>query len=244
MSDSEDIFFVVHVPKTAGTAFYFYMRQNIPALFIYPGVKDAPETRLDLDALRAIPDRRRANLRAYLGHFPAFATELVGATRTVTLLRDPVERVISMLKMRQRPANPPTGNVLPRTPHMSLEEIYADPDVWPWLDNVQARLFAMQASDRPASFLDPVALDATRLDAAKERLASIEVVGVQEDWLGVVRDAERAFGWNPVSGHPRALVSEDVPVPGGLREQIAEDMVWDRELYAFAVELIARRRAA
>lgn len=239
-----DTFFVVHVPKTAGTAFYFYMRQNIHQARIYPGVDDPPETRLDLEALRTIPQERRARLRAYLGHFPAFAAEMVGANRTVTLLRDPVERVISMLKMRQRPGNPPTGNVLPRTPHMSLDEIYADPDMRPWVDNVQARLFALQPSDRPASFLDRIELDRARLDAAKERLASIEVVGVQEDWLGVVGRAEAAFGWKPVRGHPRAFVSDDVPVPDGLRDQIAEDMRWDREIYDFAVELIARRTAA
>ena len=237
---TEGTIFVVHVPKTAGTAFYFYMRQNIPAAYIYPGAKDPPETRLDLEALRAI-GARRPRLRAYLGHFPAFAAETVGATRTVTLLRDPVERVISMLKMRQRPANPPTGNVLPRTPHMTLEEIYADPDMRPWVDNVQTRLFAMEATDRPRSFLDPLPLDAARLDAAKERLASIDVLGVQEDWLGLVRRAEAAFGWNPVSGHPRAFVSDEVVVPDGLRERIADDMRWDRELYDFARRLIADR---
>ena len=241
--NDEDVVFFVHVMKTAGTSFQFYLGQNVPAARTFPGAADGIDAQMRLDALRAIPQARRAGLRLYFGHFPAFAAEIVGATRTVTVLRDPVERVVSLLKQRQRPANPPTGHWLPRTPHLTLEEIYDDPGTRPWVDNVQARVFAMEPTDDPVTFLDPIVLDRARLDAAKARLASFDVVGVQEDFAGLVGQAQKVLGFKPLVGMPRAFVAEEVPVPDGLRERIAEDMAWDRELYDFAVGLIADRGA-
>jgi hypothetical protein len=191
--------------------------------------------RVSLAGLRAISPKRRRTLRGYNGHFPAFAAEIVGATRTVTILRDPVERTISMLKQRQRR----------HAPHMSLTDLYEDPDVFSrFLDNHQTKMFALEARDDPESFTDAIRIDRARLDAAKERLASIDVIGFQEDHHGVVQAARQAFGWPEPQATWSANVSPETDVPSGLRERIAEDMGWDRELYDFAAGLVAGRAAA
>jgi hypothetical protein len=232
--DEQETLFFVHVMKTAGTSFLFYIREALTPARIFPADDDPLTARFMLDELRAISPERRRGLRAYTGHFPAFAAELVGASRTATVLRDPVERTISMLKQRQRL----------HTPEMTLDQIYEDPSVFgPFIDNHQTKVFSMDPSDDPESYMDVIAIDQSRLDAAKERLAAIDVVGVQDDFPGLLRTAQDAFGWPAPRGNFQAFRSEEVPVPDGLRERIAADHPWDRELYGFARQLATERRS-
>ena len=88
--------------------------------------------------------------------------------------------------------------------------------------------------------LTPVELDRGHLERAKEALAGIDAVGLQErfddffDWL-VAR-----FGWR--LGEPETLNTTDpVDVPQSFRDRIAEDNALDVELYEFAEELVASR---
>src|SRR3954451_7558367 len=233
-SETREILFFVHIMKTAGTSFLSYMRENIDTAHIFPTLDDDPIVAyLDTHALRDIPADRRATLRAYAGHFPAYATEIVGATKTVTLVRDPVERVISMLKQRQRRGAPPVREALAHAPNRTLEQIYEDPEERQWFDNVQTRVFAMRAEDNLKTFFDFYPLDRARLDDAKARLASFDVVGLTEDFTCAARAAEEAFGWKPLTHNPRWFVAPPMPVPETLRARIAEDMKWDREFYDF-----------
>lgn len=234
--------FFVHIMKTAGTSFLFYMRDNIAPALIFPNEKEPIEARLDVYGLRTLPPERKATLRAYVGHFPAFAAEVIGATRTVTLLRDPVERVISMLKQRQRRGPPPPPDAVTPPPARTLEQIYDDAEEQRWVDNVQTRVFAMRAEENPRTFFDPYPLDRTKLEDAKERLASFDVVGLTEDFAGAARAAQEAFGWNPLTEDRRCFAAKEVPIPDRLRERIAEDMQWDREFYDFARALLKERR--
>ena len=219
--DDADVYFFVHVMKTGGTSFIYYMQEVIGKERIYP-VREAGDSTADLirkrtrlSELRALTPGQRATLRAYSGHFPAFAAELVGATKTMTVLRDPVKRAISMLKQRQRRW----------APDKSLVELYEDPVVFNrFVDNHQTRIFALDPSDDPASFMADVRLDRARLDAAKERLASIDVVGVQERYGQFLEAVQHEFGWPPQSRRWAANVGAKVEIPDGLAERIAEDM--------------------
>lgn len=216
-----DRYFFIHVMKTSGTSFLFYMRQALGDANLYPPPgPDLVRQRVLLSELRAA-----GAYRGYTGHFPAFAAEIVGATKTVTILRDPVERTISMLKQHQRL----------RAPDQTLEAIYADPDVsGKFLDNHQTKVFAMDASDEPESVFDFLPITRARFDAAAERLARCDVVGFQEDHSRLLATARQAFGWPPPEKERHAFVSPPADLSAPFRERIAEDMAWDRELYDFA----------
>ena len=54
---------------------------------------------VDVPHLVGISDERKARTRVYTGHFPYIATELLDVdTVTMTILRDPVDRVVSHLR--------------------------------------------------------------------------------------------------------------------------------------------------
>lgn len=55
--------------------------------------------------LAVLPDERRRRIRVYTGHFPYAAREILGGDIvTVTILRDPVKRTISLLRQFRRKA--------------------------------------------------------------------------------------------------------------------------------------------
>ena len=67
----------------------------------------------------ALSPERRARIRVYAGHLPYVASELLGFdVIRLTLLRDPVDRTVSMLKHVKR--------LFERYRELSLEEIYDD----------------------------------------------------------------------------------------------------------------------
>jgi hypothetical protein len=223
--------------KTAGTSFMFYVKQNLGRDRVFPASEDPLEARFMLDQLRAIPAERHRRLLAYTGHFPAFAADIVGASRTITLLRDPVERTLSHIKQHQR--------LRPGCSGLTLEQMYDRvEDFTAYYDNHQTKIFSMSAADAPTSFIDTIKIDRARLDAAKERLASMDLVGLQEDFDGAIRAARAMFGWEPPAGSWRAWPGHEAEVPDSLRERIAADNAWDLELYEFAVGLVAARAAA
>lgn len=233
----EETYFFTHVMKTSGTSFNFYLLQALGRDTVFPVRNEAEpldvhvERRIALGELRAAASR--SAFRAFSGHYPAFGADVVGATRTVTVLRDPVERSISMLKQHQRL----------HAPDRTLEEVYADPDVFArFIDNHQTKVFSLREADELPSVFGVIRVDGARLDAAKERLARIDVVGVQEDHAALLEAAQRTFGWPPPSQQRWGFRSKQVEVPAGLRERIAEDNPYDMELYDWVVREVAAGR--
>lgn len=241
MDGGDDVYFLIHVMKTGGTSFVFYMREVLGAAHVYPARdgaiddKDHIRRLVEIERLRALPAAERARMRGYSGHWPAFAADLVGATRTVTFLRHPVDRTISYLKHTRR--------VTPRFAGSTLEEIYCDEATFTaFIANHQTKIFSMTTADAPRSYMDPIVIDGARLEAAKERLSRVDIVGVQEDWPAAIEAVRAAFGWPaPVEEH-HAFRSRPEEVSASLRERIAADNPYDVELYDWAVRTVAAGR--
>lgn len=235
MTGDDDVYFFIHVMKTAGTSFVFYMQQALGRDCVFPQEGDALTAHFMLDELRAASHERGTRLRGYSGHFPAFAADLVGATKTVTLLRHPVERTISYLKQCRRSHKHHAG--------LRLEKVYADEFYFKaFIENHQTKIFSMTPGDGVESYMDAIAIDATRLDAAKERLAAIDVVGVQERYPQALLAVQDAFGWDRPSEDWHVRKAREVPVSDDFRDQIAEDNAWDIELYDWAASTVAAGR--
>jgi len=85
----------MHVPKSAGTSFFDCLSG------IYPGEKFVflGDLRLDLERYEALDPSQKEKLVLFGGHAPRFTgQEAVDRVPTITLLRNPIQRVISLLQ--------------------------------------------------------------------------------------------------------------------------------------------------
>jgi hypothetical protein len=272
-TDDTRRFFFVHVMKTGGTSFVFHLLRNFAPVEVYPhealdrANPSDVEPYASLPHLLALTPERRAQIRVFAGHFPYVASELIGVEPvTLTLLRDPVDRTISVLKHFKR--------LFARYRELPLDEIYDDELVFRlFVENFQTKVFAIAAADRPQAFvsglsyaeifarlaeprvtgagpdarpLETITVDADRVVRAKVNLAAVNVVGLNEHYGDFVEELRRRFGWwsAGLDDRGRANVSvEPWPASAALRARVARDNAHDLELYEYAKELVADRRS-
>jgi hypothetical protein len=235
----------IHVMKTGGTTLLQHLRTNMAADELYPNAEldIVIETsrkftlrHLTLGYLRNLPDERRERIRVYAGHFPYIVTDAFDPpATTLTLLREPVARTVSLLRQWSR--NRPEQS-------LSLEDVYELPGVFErLLHNHQTKVFSLTAEDDPVGYLQTIDVDESRLEVAKANLAKVDLIGLTErydDFLDLVVDR---FGWR-VDREVRANVSPadtELPASDALRRRIAEDNAIDVELYEYAARLVAAR---
>ena len=232
----EPLFFV-HVMKTGGTTFRHRLVQQFGAESVFPFAKlDPPEVgpNVQVGYLRSVSRDRLIRIKAFSGHYPFFATELVPRPpRVITILRDPVERTISYLKQHHRDRG--------LGPERSLESIY---DL-EWhrmlhMHNYQVRVFASTADEGIHSVLHWLDIDARRMEIAKEHLGRVEFLGLTEHFDEFVSRVVEQLGWRSDTTIRNQRVSDPAPVPEWLRRRIAADNEADLEFYAYARELVAK----
>lgn len=245
----------VHVMKTGGTSVRRTLRETYRLDEVYPyaplDLRHDEAGRLDLVHHVSLPyvgslaPARRAGIRVYIGHFPYVVRALLGVeVQVATLLRDPVERTISLLHQLQR-AQPWEEADGPRPlAGRPLEEVYERPDVFgPLVQDHQTKVFSMTLADEPHSYLDLVDVDRARLAVAKAALEEIEVLGTMEHFEDFMVEASTRFGWNRVAGaRKNATDTEEPSGDAALRRRIAADNALDMELYDHARSLVAGRR--
>lgn len=257
-------FLFLHLMKTGGSTLLAHLEENFPAGTLYPDPRTDPLATYDgleygsLERLRTVGMAGRDRFRAYAGHFPHLAVDIVVPDVTLTVLRDPVERAVSMLRQVQA-AEAAGGAVL-----RPLEAIYdQDPSRWMVIQDYQVRQFALTAAElaergalidghfpgneRPAADVAHymyVALDDERFERAVAALESVDVVGLQSDFDGFLEELYRRFRWRLPSFYRRRVASDEAPVDPALVRRIAEDNAYDVEFHARAVALVGRRSAS
>jgi len=222
----------LHVPKAGGTTLgeYVYNQCRAPGdqdegllnagvLFVPYGFFKEPGLGVP-EYIR--PTLGRGDLRAVVGHFWFGIHEHVGRPWTyVTLLRDPVERVVSLyhyLQLGER---------------MSLEEFAASPP-FREADNDQVRRVA--GADPEIG-----ACTEAMLEAAKENLRThFAVVGVTERFDETLALLDRRLGWTrEVASYPRNVNPARRPtdsLPRSTVDAIRARNALDTELHRFAGE--------
>jgi hypothetical protein len=246
-------FFFIHIMRTAGRSLRKHIRENFDPGEVYPAREaDAQPVawngarkrrwelltaNYDLDYLTALPPERRARIRAFSGHFPFVAVELLGIElTTITILRDPVDRTLSHLRTLAKSQPDYRGR--------PLEEIYEDDFAFRcFIENHQTKNFAMTVEDHPKCYMDPLPVDKRRLALAKENLEQVDVVGMQEDFDELLAELERRFGWR-FGQVPRRNPAGDGEVPPSFKRRIADDNQADMEFFEYGRRLYERRRTA
>jgi hypothetical protein len=250
-------YFFIHVMKTAGRTLLRHFRSNFELDQMYPYGKldirydgDQVDIRhhLEVACLLHLPEERVRRIRVYSGHYPYVASELLGGEFIrLTILRDPVERTISLLRQFRRKDPWADPNLRGSAPMegLTLEQVYENPLVYePLVLNHQTKIFSMTPDDRLDTYMDVIDVDDTRLTIAKENLAKVDLIGLTERYEDFLDELEAANGWDIVR-HLRKNETppEEIrPVSESLRRRIEADNAIDVEFYEYAKRLVESRR--
>ena len=271
----DEVLFFLHIPKTAGVSVYEVLDANFAPEEIFP-VPDAVSSE---KMFRELSPSQLAKIRLVRGHFwfgpgdRGVYDFLVPDPKTITFLRDPVDRTVSLFQfvmrhpelwLAKRMMRPEVELLdladvvldeaeLGELQSLDLEQFVRHPEVRGELRNLQARLVVGRS--RPGVFRngdDPSRVqrlsDAELLDLAMERLEEFAFVGLTERLDESVTMLTRMFGW-PEPGEIPQLNAADSPsrsydISAGAREAIREQVAVDMELYAHACSLFESRSAA
>lgn len=249
-----------HIPKTAGTSLAGMIRRAYPADECIPA-----HTARELAAMRP---EQVSRYRCYTGHFFSLLELLAGRSLpTVTILRDPVQQTLSLLRHCQRYVSsaglvaPLTARLLPflweKMPaqRASIEKLWCPV----LMNNFQTRVLGSEIRLPEAlgrnfygltypfmeqTFCDPRAdMDALYARAVK-RLRSMAVVGTAERFSESVGCIFRILGVMAPTALPHENVSESNWRPSAeFLDLVERQNVYDRKLHSLAVELLDRNLA-
>ena len=224
----DDCLVFMHVPKTAGTTLVSSLMWNYP-------VRSSLRVNLlgmPLSELDSIPLEQRSRLRLLYGHLPYGVHEHIPRPCSyVTIVREPVDRVISAYKYVLKTAHHRDhAEVVKGT--IGLEE-YVEKY---WIDGRVSRQTRQLSNtyDRP--------LDEQELEKAKRNLERFLVVGLTERFEETFVLLRRALRFR-LPLYVTRNVSPPLEIPDGVREVIADPERFDLELYEFAQALFATQVA-
>jgi len=224
-STSSGPFFFMHLQKTAGTALWQRLNDAFEPHELYPGPGDGepPISTLAVDNLVQRWGARGSEIRVVAGHFPLCVTDLLGGEfTTFSVLREPVERIVSGLGHYR--------DTEPGMAHASLEEIYDDPLRQLLLRNHMVKMLSLTTAEMTNGAFTEVEFTHERTQRAIEAARGMDVIGVQERFDDFCDTLAQRFGWD--LGRPRfANRSSGSEVSAGLRSRITADNEADIELY-------------
>jgi len=223
----------VHLRKTAGTTVSYVMWRQFRGKEIVN--LNAPSLELAHQKWHALPAERRAEIKAIRGHLP-FSRDLFAPRQTTcfTLLRDPVERVISEYYFQLRNASEKLHSGLIRE-GLTLDqfvrgESFAD------VHNTQTRMLAgAPAQAAPGELLELAWVN------LRDR---IRVFGMRERFDESMLLFRQALGWRWIIYRP-VNVNHRRPSIGAVDAETVQAIeranALDRELYSRASSLFEER---
>ena len=220
----------LHIPKAAGTTLHSILERHYPPAnqcSIYD-----PEQAAQL--FPQWPRERREAVRLLKGHVAFGLHEhLIGATTYITLVRDPVDRVIShYCYVKRMPSHYLYKAVVEQ--NMSLSD-YASSRLTDELDNGQLRLLAGIVNERSVPL---GGCDTQLLNRAKDHIEHhFALAGLTERFDESLALMAIQLGWDWTPSYQTLNVTEDRPRAGQIdastRQAIEQANQLDCELYAW-----------
>lgn len=244
--------FFVHIMKTAGTNLKWRFHQTFRTEEVYPNHVDDEalvQANTLIDYLVNIPAARKQRTRAFAGHFPYVAVEMLGIPcHTITFVREPVDRVVSHLRQvrRNKTGWQRFSPDLEDVDDPTFQQLYDDPFLRPrfFIDH-QVRIFSMGLEDDPKTYVDLFDVNERRLEIAKQNLAKIDDIGLTSEYAAFEAHLGEQHGL-ATKEMPRlqAAPDDDLQVPDDLRERIEAENSLDIAFYEHALGLVEERRSA
>lgn len=230
----------LHIPKTAGTSFNDCLFAQYPRayyfrrLFVFSG-----DARSDLRRLQAMPEKRRDGLLLYTGHGPLnCGVESIVRTPTITFLRHPVSRVVSLCQ-----------HIFDgKSPEISNRRLSRPGALDAWLDSGEPQLSNMYARTLlgDLDYRIPSGTDAHLAERSIDILEnSLRAFGLTEEFDLSLLLFRQTLGWRCM---PRYRIRnaggrERLRFTDRQLERIAELNSIDQRIYTAGVELFQRRVA-
>ncbi len=248
----------VHLPRTGGTAIQHRLESLVGPANI-ARVRLPPDFLAQLDAVRTAP--------IVIGHFFYPVVRLLGDVPAATVVREPVERSISVWEYLQWQRHHPDHKVIGERGIRTLSEFAEDAYLAGHVRDNQTRLLgveydvesivvALEAGEmdlpearRRAAQRESAPADEAMLKRAKERLSRMALVGITDELPAFVNMLEERVGGSagphlaPDNASPPAIVAHRPErYDEATRQRLAELNALDAELYSFARELWNARR--
>lgn len=210
----------LHVPRTGGSTFWRLLEKHYPDVY-------------SVDPFNLEESLREASkfdvVRGHIGYGVLEGQHL-------TMLRDPVERVLSEYRYASQRHGHHLHAVAKRMP---LEQFVTE-GVSPSTDNQQVRLLCGNTDLSTSPYQFPCApfggVTESMLERAKDNLRKC-IVGVTERHGAFVDKCRARFGWPEVRYERLNRTRNKLDVPSRIRELIAEQNRFDMELYELAETL-------
>lgn len=232
----------VHLPKTAGSSLTAILEQQYPPERSYSTSFNAHHPHGSLSGFHALSPEQLAQIDFLYGHMPyGLHEKLPRPAEYITMLRDPVRRVVSNYFFEGRE---PSSAIYDRVHSGAMDiEAYLDFIRELGIDNIQTRMIA--------GIYDPAGgppMTDEILARAQENLEKhFVVVGLQEAFEDSYLILRHRFGW-PYTDYPFHGVAprshRQSAVPDHILERIAREHRYDAALYESARALFAQRHAA
>jgi len=247
--------YFLHINKTAGTtitaAFTECMRRKGAERFLMRERVCGPQ---EFEGLGTLPPNRFDSYSLYRGHFGLILPQLLNRPcHIVTVLRDPVQRIISHFHHIQRSPDRVFYQRITEN-KMSLMDCLDDEEIAPVFWNMQARhlgwmpdkpkeklaQFNYEPWDNPQSL--PCKTDETTLiQCARRTLDEADVVGITEQLPKFFNALNEEFQLDlkPPSEH-RMVGNYAAEYNPEERERIKEFCILDQEIYDYALARVDR----
>lgn len=219
----------IHIPKTAGTTWRSILYRQYPDGGVCP-VYDGDGWFYSRKEVRRLPVVRRLSYSAVAGHIGVHLAPLFPAPTPLimsTIMRDPVERGLSLIRHLQ--ANAPAYRG--KTPHQVLDAGN------PQFDNQQVRMLCSTSAPQGG-------LGQDALDAAVNTLEGLGHLGLSEQFAESYALAVERLGWHPIPYQRLNIspVSDGAQAPDdSVRQRLAELNRFDQRLYEHATRLFRQQ---
>jgi hypothetical protein len=229
---ANDALYFSHIPKTAGMTFRTIVEDQFHADEICPATLNAQLAKLPAESVR--------NYRLFRGHLGFInLPELLAGKEiiNVTVLREPVARVISHYEyIRRMPGDPH----YPAVKDMTLEEFSQKLTAGKVGKNIQTYHVA-----KTLKFDLDQLTPAETLDVAKQSLDRFAFVGLVERFQDSLFLLSYIFGWKPIINTRKENAAKSKKglndIPASTIEVIKENTSLDAELYTYAKEIFEQR---